>query len=555
MPNENTCIFCAGPITEGDVCSWCGFSQTSGQNLSGTLKYGTKVDCYVVGEVIAMDGESTSYFAYDTRQQKKIVLKEFLPVSMVAPRQGDNVVIQPGKEVLFKNLMMDFTDLYTTLSSIQSKSIAKVYKIFTANGTAYVALEYIRGDTLSQKLMKRGKPYTFKEARWLFQDLFLLLKELERHNIAHGGISDETVIITPDNYAVLSGFAIQDLRVKNEHIMYKLYDGFSAPEQYSPNQFPGFYSDVYSIAALFYYAVTGKKYKEGALDGKDSTRHIPRYARQALKYATMTAISQRIDNIEDFVLTLDNKATVEKPKESRVQKKKLDLSFLNKKYIPYMAVTVIFLLFLVAVLSLSGNGEPSSSYRTSSSTVPAKVFVPDLKGKSYSEILRDEELNLYFKFDVNEDYSNDYLPGQIISQQPTEGTEVKTGTTIYITVSKGEQLLTVPDGLAGDTLENVIRRLEYLGIRYAVTEVLQTEQFPYGTVAGTDKPRGTPLNPDTDTLIIYVSDDTPLPSPSPSPTPSPPPTPSPSPTPSPTPSPSEEPGSSSEASSGSEAIQ
>ena len=87
MPNENTCIFCAGPITEGDVCSWCGFSQTSGQKLSGTLKYGTKIDCYVVGEVIAMDGESTSYFAYDTRQQKKIVLKEFLPVAMVAPRQ------------------------------------------------------------------------------------------------------------------------------------------------------------------------------------------------------------------------------------------------------------------------------------------------------------------------------------------------------------------------------------------------------------------------------------------------------------------------------------
>ena len=111
---------------------------------------------------------------------------------------------------------------------------------------------------------------------------------------------------------MLTGFAIRDLRVKNDHIMYKLYDGFSAPEQYSQNQFAGFYTDIYSISALFYYAVMGKNYVEGAFELKDVHHFMPKYAVQALDYATKKNPRDRINNLEDFILMLDNKATVEK---------------------------------------------------------------------------------------------------------------------------------------------------------------------------------------------------------------------------------------------------
>ncbi|MBQ3009097.1 MAG: protein kinase, partial [Oscillospiraceae bacterium] len=342
MTQENSCIFCQGPLSGEDICSWCGFSQHSKANLPGTLAYGTKTDVYVTGDVITMDGESTSYLAYDTQSQRKVILKEFLPVSMVAPRDGDMVRVQQGKEVLFKNLMMDFTDLYTTLAKIESKSLQKIYRIFHANGTVYAVMENIKGDTLRQNLIKRGKFYTFKEARWLFQDLFVLMKQLEEYNIAHGGISDETVMVTTENNAVLTGFAIQDLRVKNEHVMYKLYEGFSAPEQYIANRFPGFYTDVFSIAVLFYYSITGKTYSEGIFETRDAARHMPKYALEALKFATKKDPQDRLDNIEDFVLMLDNKATVEKPKKTPA--KKAEFSF-NKKYIPYIMVAAILMIF------------------------------------------------------------------------------------------------------------------------------------------------------------------------------------------------------------------
>lgn len=528
MTQENSCIFCKGPLSDSDVCSWCGFSQQGKADIPGTLAYGTKVDIYIVGDVITMDGESSSYSAYDTQSRRKVILKEFLPVSMVAPRDGDTVKVQPGKEVLFKNLMMDFTDLYTALGKIDSKALQKVYRIFHANGTVYTVLESVKGDTLRQNLIKKGKHYTFKEARWLFQDLFVLMKQLEENNIAHGGISDETVMITTENNAVLTGFAIQDLRVKNEHIIYKLYDGFSAPEQYITNRFPGFYTDIFSVAVLFYYSITGKTYTDGMFETKEVSRHIPKYAVEALKHATQPDPRARIDNIEDFVLMLDNKAVVEKPSKKRTSKN-YNFNF-NKKYILYITVIIILIVFAIAVFSLSNTGgETLSSSEVISSELNSGIPVPDFRGKSYSEIMNDEEYTKYFYFHIEEEYSTEYRLGQVISHSPAAGQEVEQGTLIYLTVSKGEPMITVPDGLVGLDISTVEQILENLGIKFVVLEKVQTEQYPYNTVQGTDKMPGTSINPAREFLVVYVSDNTPLNKPSPSPSPTPTPTPDPTP--------------------------
>lgn len=514
MSSQNKCLFC-GSETDSDSCSWCGFSQQPKAELPGTLPFGTDINGYIVADVVDMDGESTSYLAYDRANQRKVVLKEFLPVSMVGPRRGTQVMVQPEKSVLFKNLMMDFTDLYTTLSSIDNKLIQAVYSIFSTNGTVYVVLEHIKGDTLRQNLIKRGKPYTFKEARWLFQELFRLLDILEKNNISHGGISDETVIVTEDNTVKLSGFAIRDLRVKNEHIMYKLYDGFSAPEQYSLNRFSGFYTDIYSVAALFYHTVTGRMFSQGCLELKDLGRYMPKYAIQALKYATRPNPQDRLDNATDFVLMLDNKATVEKTAEIKKQQTKNTGNTQDlKKYIPFAAIVLIAVLFFAAVMGINTGDESSSespSQSVESSSVTEKITVPELKGKTYSRIMKDSRLINQFYFDVSEEYSDAPL-GEIIRQQPLPNTQVDPGTMIYITVSKGQEEIKVqmPTGLKGRPLAEVQRLLDAMDIRYVTKDVPQTRQYSYGTVTGTDIPEGVFINPKEVYVIIYVADNTPV---------------------------------------------
>ena len=503
------CVFCGSDIS-ADVCEWCGFATDGKGQLPGTLAYGTDVNGYIVGDVADMDGESTTYYAYDNSTQTKVMLKEFLPVSMVAPRNGNIITVQQGKEVLFKNLMMDFTDLYTSLAGIESKNLQKIITIFSANGTVYVVMEMIKGDTLQQNLIKRGKPYTFKEARWMFQELFDLLDILEKNNIAHAGISDETVIVAPDNNILLTGFAIRDLRVKNEHIVYKLYDGFSAPEQYSINRFSGFYTDIYSISALLYYTVTGRTFSPELLELKDVNRYMPKYAVETLKHATKHNPQDRIDNIEDFVLMLDNKAVIQKP-EKKKQDKKTNETDLNKK-LSIVIVALVLVLFAIGTMAMSGGSSQQSS---SSDEVPNVVItqltVPDLKGKSYKEIMDDSELVKNFYFYTSEEF-NKRPKGQVISQQPQPNTVVNQGTIIYITLSKGEEEIWVqmPYNLAGRPLADVEALLETMDIPYVTKEVPQTRQFSFGTVTGTDIPEGVMINPKETYVIVYVADNTPV---------------------------------------------
>ena len=507
MPKENTCIFCDSPLNGEDICPWCGFSQQGRHHIPGTLEYGRKVDIYVVGGVITMDGESTSYSAYDTVAGRRVLLKEFLPVSMVGAREGDILTIQPGKEVLFKNLMMDFEDLYKGILQLKHPAAQPVYKVFSANDTVYAALRPARGDTLARSMIKQARPYTFKEARWIFRDLFSLLSKLAGQNIVHGGISDETVIIDSEGKAMLTGFAIRDLRLKNDHIMYKLYEGFSAPEQYRQNEFPGTSVDVYSAAALFYYAVTGKTYTAGDLDKKEPMRGVPRHVVTRLKAALAPDPADRVD-IDDFVLLLDGKAEVEKPPKP-AGKQSIKIPANVKKAAPAVAVVVILAIFAFTMFKLNSSVTPSSSSgEIDGSDVSAfvnEIPVPYLVGRTYADIMDDRELNRHLFFSITEDYSDSYPEGYVTAQSPEEGTVVSRGAIIYLTVSKGEKLQTVPYDLAGKSVSEVEGILNGLGIKYAFKEVVRTEQYPYGVVAGTDKPAGSTIKPG-DYLIVYVSD-------------------------------------------------
>ena len=88
------CIFCGIQLNNKEKCVWCGFKQQSAENIAGTLPYGTKLGNYVIGNVTAMDGESTTYFSFDTQSQKRVVIKEFLTVTLVAPRNNNSVVVR-----------------------------------------------------------------------------------------------------------------------------------------------------------------------------------------------------------------------------------------------------------------------------------------------------------------------------------------------------------------------------------------------------------------------------------------------------------------------------
>ncbi len=60
-------------------------------------------------------------------------------------------------------------------------------------------------------------------------------------------------------------------------------------------------------------------------------------------------------------------------------------------------------------------------------------------------------------------------------------------------------------------IDSVREMLNEMGVDYEVEYVKQTETYKFGTVTGTDKQPGTTFDAGKEKLIIYVSDNTPLP--------------------------------------------
>ena len=518
------CIFCERQLNNEEKCSWCGFPATLKEEIPGTLAYGTKLKDYVIGNVIEVDGESTTYLAFDKTIQQKVLVKEFLPVTMVGPRNGNDVAVQPEKQVLFKNLLYDFVDLYQTLQKIKSYAMPKIHEVFIENKTAYVVMEQVKGVPLRDLLIKRGKPFTFKEARWMFDPLFNLLEELSKLNIHHGGISDETVMITHDGNVVLTGFAIQDLRTKNEHVVYKLYKGFSAPEQFCSNKFQGMYTDIYALACLIYCSITGKTLDRTVLDGKDIYRIFPKYAVEALRYATKENPKERIDSIEDFVMMLDDKGTVVKQN----QEKKSD----KKKYIQYGIIGAVLVAVMVLAFSAIGGSdqpESSSDVESSQSQVVIETTLPSFVGYNYSEIVADSRYQTDYVFVKLEAYSNEYSAGKICKQSPQPGQKIEPGTTVYLTVSLGRQSAEVPD-IIGISYDDAVILLDELGIKHKKEYVDQTREYVHGMVADLSIDEGEEIDVNDEELIVYVANDKPFATPTPKPTATPAPTATPNPT-------------------------
>ncbi len=540
MKKENICIFCEKELKDNNKCEWCDFLNDETQNIKGALSYGTILNPFVIAEVINFNGEGFEYLAYDRETQKKVVIKEFFPVSILKSRNELNVLPIEGKEVLFKNLMMDFVDIHSELILIQNDSMQKVFSIFSANNTHYVVLEYIKSVPLKQYLINRGTPYTFKEARWALNGILSLIDELNRKNISHGGISDETIIVDSDGVLKLSGFAIQDLRTKNEHIIYKLYAGFSAPEQYEMEQFQGFYTDIYSLASLLYYMVTCTHYQSITdLEAKERIKLIPKHAVIALTNALKQNPHDRLDSIEDFVLMLDNKAVIlkEEPKKTQNSDTAFKKFIKDKRNIPFILVCIMIVCIFITAISSLNNQEIITDSSSEVILTTTDIIVPNFVGTSYNEIMNNTQLQQDFYFSMTEVYDSNVPVGSVVSHQPAYLSEVAKGTTIYLMVSKGPNYLTVPDGLIGKHISEVDSILNDLGILYSIVYVDQTADKPSGTVVNMNKAAGDKVDQNLSVLVLYVSNDKPIATPTPVPTPTPAPTPTPEPTPVPTPIP------------------
>ncbi len=260
------CLYCFEERGNKEICPRCGYDESSSRQAAGPeLSPGTPLveGKYLVGRVLGLGGFGLTYLGYDTRLKVKVAIKEFFPRHLVG-RSSGALESRPHDEKtaqeFAEGLRRFVREAQTAARFDAHPHVVSVKDFFEENGTAYIVMSYIEGQSLADYLERQpGKKVSFDKALEIFLPILDALEKIHRARLLHRDVSPENIYITSDGTVKLLDFgAARHLMVHGEaSATVSVKEGYAPTEQYSKHGRQGPWTDIYATAATLYRALTG----------------------------------------------------------------------------------------------------------------------------------------------------------------------------------------------------------------------------------------------------------------------------------------------------------
>lgn len=531
MEATRLCPYCLQPLPgAAQSCPHCGKSF-AGRNPGGTLPVGTVLaGRYTVGEMLSIDGEGILYRGAENLGRFRVTIKEYLPITLTAERTAESTLRpKTGSEVLFKTTRMDFADLYRSIQRITpANGLEAVLDVVEANNSVYAILENLGGTPLDQWLENHPGTIRPDDACTMLQPVFEGVAAMHKIGLVHRGICPENIRVMENDRCRLAGYATVGLRTAGSGLHEQLYEGYSAPEQYSTAEFEGRYTDEYSLAAVFYRMVCGQAPVPAAQRmvadsnprAKSVNGSLPLYVSQVLQLGLRLRPMERIQTVPQLYQALSSKEyTAEltrtmKPEtpvrtaQPEPERKEHLLSLKALLAGIVILLSILILLTLWSVLSQHIHQPAASAAESepaSSEVMAPQNLVPNFIGMDYTQVQNNREYTSMYLFYVTEEYSDTAPAGQIIQQEPSADTVLKAGETIRLVVSKGPQMAEMPN-IIGFTQDGAVKELEARGLVASCFMVVNDGSYASGCVVRTSEEPGTKVEVGT-VITVYIAAD------------------------------------------------
>ena len=259
------CYSCFTEKSTSGACPRCGYDPASDEGKypialrAGSILNGR----YIVGRVLGQGGFGITYLAQDYQTKGLVAIKEYLPTEFAGRTTGTYAVqvysgdrrenFEYGKEQFL-------AEAKTLAEFIGNDHIVRIYSYFEEYGTAYLAMEYIDGESLDKYMSHHGGRLSVEKANELLVPVMEALDWVHSKGIVHRDIAPDNIIVTKDGRAKLIDFgaARYSTGEKSKSLDVILKHGFAPKEQYVRRGRQGPFTDVYAMAATYYYAITGK---------------------------------------------------------------------------------------------------------------------------------------------------------------------------------------------------------------------------------------------------------------------------------------------------------
>ena len=531
MEATRLCPYCLQPLPgAAQSCPHCGKSF-AGRNPGGTLPVGTVLaGRYTVGEMLGIDGEGILYRGAENLGRFRVTIKEYLPITLTAERTAESTLRpKTGSEVLFKTTRMDFADLYRSIQRITpANGLEAVLDVVEANNSVYAILENLGGTPLDQWLENHPGTIRPDDACTMLQPVFEGVAAMHKIGLVHRGICPENIRVMENDRCRLAGYATVGLRTAGSGLHEQLYEGYSAPEQYSTAEFEGRYTDEYSLAAVFYRMVCGQAPVPAAQRmvadsnprAKSVNGSLPLYVSQVLQLGLRLRPMERIQTVPQLYQALSSKEYTAEltrtmkpetpvrtaPPEPERKEHLLSLKALLAGIV--ILLSILILLTLWSVLSQHMHQPAASAAESepaSSEVMVPQNLVPNFIGMDYTQVQNNREYTSMYLFYVTEEYSDTAPAGQIIQQEPSADTVLKAGETIQLVVSKGPQMAEMPN-IIGFTQDGAVKELEARGLVASCFMVVNDGSYASGCVVRTSEEPGTKVEVGT-VITVYIAAD------------------------------------------------
>ena len=226
------------------------------------LVQGTLVGPYRVESVLGRGGHGFTYLALDLKLRQHVALKEYLPRSLGMRRDGPSVVSVPGHMAeIYYSGMNRFLDEARVLAKFRHPNIVRVLSFHRENNTAYFAMDLEKGHDLADLFGEKGL-LDSEFLRLYLPPLVDGLEIMHAMGFVHRDIKPRNIFlrngITPVLLDFGSVFSPGEEGPQGVGVMPT--GGYAAPEEYAEGAMPqGPWTDIYSLAAVFYQAVTGAR--------------------------------------------------------------------------------------------------------------------------------------------------------------------------------------------------------------------------------------------------------------------------------------------------------
>lgn len=490
-------------------------------------------------EVLWQDGESVLYRGASQPGNETVWVREFFP-ALLCRRQGRQVLPREGKAVLFKSLLGDFEEVAAL--RVEGAHFWQAREVWREGGTVYAQYLPFEGQTLEQWAAGR-LPLGYQQVRRMAMPVFSALMVLHDRGVLHRGICPGGLLVDGRGELWLPFLSTAAARTLGSEIEAWVQPPFCAPEQLRPGGWQGAWTDVYALAAVLFWLLTGQP-PESRGPGGEKTRVMqvaaplsgaPAGLLNRLEAALQPdprARTQRMEQLSAAFLQEESGQTAVfagrrgegPPAAEEDAPGQEDLPPPRRRggqgWVALMAVALLaagagWLWWLAgqvpqkpAPSSSQEEAPPSSGEEPSSQEEQEEpLLIPDLVGQYIGTVQQNAQLMEDFRIRVVQEYNDDYPQGIVGRQSLPAGAVFPEGGMLTVYVSQGPEAVLMPD-VTGQSAEVAAVRLEGMGIRCKVAVSADPSYRP-GIVEKTSIAPGNTVYRNRDTVTLFVGQEQP----------------------------------------------